>query len=90
MTTNVFYFYNGFEAPKKVNIDEITIVHNYLGGVTSDFIEVYNDWKDDSDDALNEQIGFYGVYRNPTVDTFRELNVYKYGLEENEYLDEWI
>ena len=61
-----FYFYNGFNKPKKIasNIKElkkITLSDNYLGDVTSDFLEElkscikYDDFT---------ELEYYNIYYN--------------------------
>lgn len=89
MTENKFYSYSGFGKPQEVAIEDLVIESNYLGDVTNDFLEVYEEYKNESDEELNEHLGYYGVYRNPKKSVFQEMNTCSYGLAKNEYLEDW-
>ena len=86
--TNKYYFYNGFEAPQEIDINDLTIENNYRGDVTSEVIEEHDAWKAENDDLYNEMMGYYGIYRNPTLEDFQDVNN-RVGLDKNTYLDEW-
>lgn len=78
------YFYNGFNAPKKITtsitglLRDVRISDNYLGDATSDIREYVRDYKQNttikSIDELNEQLSYYNLIVNPTIDDFRKLN----------------
>lgn len=85
-----YYFYNGFESPFEIDPESITLSSNYLGdeAITYNFIEEHRAWINESDREYNEAIGYYGIYRNPTLEEMQAVNK-RYCLDENDYLEEW-
>ena len=84
--------YNGFSAPCEVDVDNLVLVSNYLGDVTEEFMEYYQEVLDtwDYEDIVSEQPFYsYGLWYNPTVDMLIEFNK-SVGLHEWDYLEEWI
>lgn len=84
-----YYFYVGMDKPKLVNLNDLMLDHNYLGDITSDFLQEHEEMKDDSDVDYNNELGLvYGVLRNPSIETLREINKH-YGLSQNDYLEDF-
>lgn len=76
-----FYFYNGFNKPKKVassvkELKELTLTDNYLGDVTSEFLEEleycvkYNDFT---------ELEYYGIYYNMNNEKVKEVALSWFG-----------
>lgn len=89
MKTNKYYFYNGFSKPKEIDMENIVIENNYKGDVTDEVLEEHNYWFNESDKEYNEHLGYYGIYRNPTLEELQEVNR-MYGLGDNDYLEDFI
>ena len=83
-----YYYYNGFEEPQEIDLDDMTIESNYLGDITEEFMEEHNEWKTEDDSLYNEMMGVYNIWRNPTLEDFQEVNE-RVGLWTNAYLEEW-
>lgn len=81
-----YYFYNGFAEPRLIDISDLEVESNYLGDITEEVLEEYENWKDESDVDFNEQMGYYGIYRNPTRKMFEELNINVFGLSKGDWL----
>lgn len=84
-----YYFYNGFGKPEEIDIRDVIVESNYRGNITDEMTEEHEEWKSESDEEYNEHMGFYGIYRNPTIEEFRIVNE-MFGLDEDTYLDEWL
>ena len=83
-----YYFYNGFEAPQEIDLDDMTLESNYLGDMTEEFTEEHIEWEAEDDSLYNEMMSVYNIWRNPTLEDFQEVNE-RVGLDKNEYLDDW-
>lgn len=95
------YFYNGLNVPEKITtsitglLRDVNISDNYLGDVTSDVREHIRDYKQnttiESIDELNEQLGYYDLIVNPTIDDFREFNRSWFQSDKlNTNLESWL
>ncbi len=87
------YFYNGFYSPERIDIDNLVITHNYLGDITEEVLEEYKRVMEEYDveDMIVEQpLSYYDLYINPSYETFRDVNKFRFGLDEDEYLEDWI
>lgn len=91
------YFYNGFNAPKKVaeNVEDlmallidhdVAISDTYQGNKNTEIIEEIRSTKDDEIDDL---LADYDMYVNPSIQVFQKKNIESYGLDKNAHLDMW-
>ena len=83
------YSYNGFSKPEKINVNDLIIESNYLGDMTEDFLEDYNQTiKHESlEDMQENQFLFdYGIWINPTLKQLQTFNKSKM-LSKNDYLE---
>jgi len=94
---NGVYFYSGFSKPKKVAKDapdlvsllqssKLVISDNYLGNGNSDILDLIKDEKDDSE-LLHDDLISYGLWLDPFVSEFQEINADSYGLDADCYLE---
>lgn len=83
-----YYFYNGFDKPKEVDINDLQISDNYRGDLTDQMIQQHDENKNESDRIYNEEMNEYCIYRNPTPEDFGEFNV-SHGLDFDQYLDDF-
>lgn len=95
------YFYNGLNAPEKITtsitglLRDVNVSDNYLGDVISDIREYVRDYKQNttikSIDELNEQLSYYNLIVNPTIDDFRKFNSEWFQSNElNTNLENWL
>ena len=86
-----YYFYNGFDKPKEINLLDTELSSNYLGDVTNGILEDLNDtlayYETDAlkDKYLNDELDYF-LFRNPTKEDYQRVNVNRYGLDKNAYL----
>jgi len=83
-----YYFYNGFNEPKEIEVDNIILEDNYRVDLTDEFLEEHNFRKGETDEDYNNTVGAsYGIFRNPTKELFKKYNKNVYGIEEETYLE---
>lgn len=92
MNDNIqLYFYNGMQAPEKIDINDIQIDSNYLGDVTDTFISEYKEMLDHytlKEMIDNQPLAEYDVFINPTK---KQLQGYNRSilLDDNQYLEDF-
>lgn len=86
---DIFYFYNGFEPPKEIDLNDLVLNHNYKGEVTNEFLEEHEEWKKENDRDYNANMFEYRIFRNPKIEEFQEANEY-FRLDKNCYLDDFL
>lgn len=89
-----YYFYNGFEAPKEIDLNNGSMERSELlyisSDITEEMLEHHELIKEQSDqDYNNEMFNDFNIIRNPTLKDFQEINKNIYALRENEYLEAW-
>lgn len=83
------YFYNGMQAPEKIDVDDVKIDSNYLGDVTNKFISEYKEMLDHytlKEMIDNQPLAEYAIYVNPTKQQLQRYNK-SVLLDENQYLE---
>ena len=93
------YFYNGFDKPKLLanSVDELffdwdlKITDNYRGDLTLELISDLKELRSTEYDIedLNFILNDYSMFADPKLKDFKELNKYRYGLDEMEYLEDF-
>lgn len=86
------YYYSGFEEPKEIDLNDIVVTSNYLGDVTEDFLELYNEVLEDytlEDAQENQPLYDYRIWVNPTLKQLQEQNQYPYGIPKDTYLEKF-
>ena len=85
------YFYNGMQAPEKIDVDDLVIESSYLGDITDNFISEYKEMLEfyTLDDMIeNQPLTKFNIYVNPTKEFFQDYNK-SLTLDKNQYLDEF-
>lgn len=76
--TTKYYFYNGFAEPRVIDMKETEFTRGQVlyanTDVTDEVLEEHNFYDKESDEEYNEQMSYYGVYRNPKLSSFVEAN----------------
>lgn len=85
------YFYNGMQAPEKIDVNDVKIDSNYLGDVTDKFISEYHEMLDHytlKEMTDNQPLYEYNVFINPTKQQLQEYNR-SVLLDKNQYLEDF-
>lgn len=86
-----YYFYNGFEAPREIDLNNGNMKRSELlfitDDVTDEMLEQHELIKEQSDrDYNNQMFNDFNILRNPTLKELQLINTNIYALDKNEYL----
>ena len=86
-----YYFYNGFETPREIDLNNGNMKRSELlfitDDVTDEMLEQHELIKEQSDrDYNNQMFNDFNILRNPTLEELQLINTNIYALDKNEYL----
>lgn len=86
------YFYNGFSKPQKIDVEDFRLSNNYLGDITDEFKEFYEETMENytiEELEKNQPFAMYDIWVNPTIKELQRQNTNVYGLGKNDYLEDF-